>query len=27
VAACSDPALNVQAWRTRDGWACLSGRR
>ena len=27
VASCYDPALNVQAWRTRDGWACLSGRR
>ena len=27
VASCYDPVLNVQAWRTRDGWACLSGRR
>lgn len=27
VAQCYDPALHVQAWRTRDGWACLSGQR
>ncbi|MDO4904326.1 MAG: 50S ribosomal protein L11 methyltransferase [Lautropia sp.] len=27
VAQCYDPALDLAAWRTRDGWACLSGRR
>lgn len=27
VAQCYDPALGVHAWRTRDGWACLTGTR
>lgn len=27
VAACYDPALQLGAWRCRDGWACLVGRR
>lgn len=27
VAACYDPALQLGAWRCRDGWACLAGQR
>ena len=27
VARHYDPVLQVHAWRTRDGWACLTGSR
>lgn len=27
VMACYDPALQMQVWRSRDGWSCLVGHR